>query len=160
MHSGASLLPWRKSRKSRLLANFIFPAALALLLCAPAHAQRRDFPASYRVTGVSQREDSVQLTLSLTVHNFSGKDISDCAIVLSATDPRSAPIGAFDLIQHLPAYRDTTVSHRFTLSAAEYAHWLQGTNTNLHILLPDGHGGTVVESIDPRRDVQLPEASE
>jgi hypothetical protein len=133
----------------RLLRNLclVIPA----IACSVAvSAQRRDFPATYSIDKVSEQETQVQLTLTLTIHNFSGSDIQNCGIVLNATTPHTEPIGTFNLVKLLPAYKDTTVSHSFTLDKSEYERWKAGANPSLEILLPDGDGGTRIEAIDAR----------
>lgn len=134
---------------SRILRtlSLIIPA---IALSASVSAQRQDFPATYQLAGVSEQDNQVQLTLTLTIHNFSGEDVRDCGIVLNATIPHSAPIGTFSLVKLLPAYKDTTVSHSFTLDKSEYERWKAGVNPSLEILLSDGFGGTRIASIDAR----------
>jgi hypothetical protein len=126
--------------------------ALAMAIAPLALAQRRDFPATYRITNVSTQDNQVQLTLSLTVRNFSGADIQDGVIVLYASDPHSDPIGEVGRIKLLSSYADSTVSRSFTVSEAEYTRWQQGLNPRLYLLVPDDKAGTRLESIDPRRE--------
>jgi hypothetical protein len=129
---------------------------LALILCAnlAAVAQRINFPATYLITHVSTLDQQVQLTLTLTIHNFSGKDIQDCGIVLYGSSNGAEPIGTFDLVKLFPTYKDITVSHQFSLSQAEYSSWQHGVHPSLDILLSDGHGGTRIEAIDARLDTR------
>jgi hypothetical protein len=122
----------------------------AIALSASVSAQRQDFPATYKIADVSEQDNQVKLTLTLTIHNFSGEDVRDCGIVLNASTPHSAPIGTFSLVKLLSAYKDTTVSHSFTLDKSEYERWKAGVNPSLEILLSDGFGGTRIASIDAR----------
>ncbi len=131
---------------------WVLSLMLTCLIPAAISAQRSDFPATYRITDVSEEENQVELTLSLTVHNYSGGEIRNCGIVLKQSDPLSTPIGTFDLIEVFPSYQDITVSHAFTVPRSEYARWERGAEPRLDILLPDGSEGATVESIDARRE--------
>ena len=159
MFLSISPLQRRIPRPSRLSAACGFLFVFALLLSTFASAQRRDFPATYRITQISEQDNSVELTLSLTVHNYSGAAIEDCGIVLKSSDPFGTLIGTFDLVKFFPSFKDISVSNRFTVPRAEYERWMQGARPNLDILLPDGEGGTVVDSIDPRPEPVRPEAT-
>jgi len=79
--------------------------------------------------------------------------------VLKSSDPFGTLIGTFDLVKFFPSFKDISVSNRFTVPRAEYERWMQGARPNLDILLPDGEGGTVVDSIDPRPEPVRPEAT-
>jgi len=147
----------RETVRRSLLLVFAF----VLVFFAPglARAQRRDFAGSYRISDVSQDGGKVSLTLSLTLHNFSGGEIQNGGVVLLGESTRPpSPVAAFPLIKDFPSYRDVTVSHGFTISAAEYARWAKGENPLLDFLKPDGKGGTVMVPIDLRRVVAGPGA--
>jgi hypothetical protein len=139
--------------KALRLVYLVLLFLLAISVNPSANAQRRDFPATYRVSGVSQLDNKVQLTLTLTLHNFSGADIQNCAIVLNSIAPQSEPIGTFPLLKLLPAYKDTSVEQTFTLTESEYAQWKLGADPNLKILLPDSDDGTRIETIDAHREI-------
>jgi hypothetical protein len=137
----------------RLLALSLL-LACALAIGLPASAQRIDFPATYQITHVSQIGNEVQLTLSLTIHNYSGKDLQNSGIVLYGSPQGSDLIGTFDLVKIFPSYQEITVSHQFTLPKAEYAQWQHGAKPSLQILFPDGTGGTRTDTIDARLDTR------
>jgi hypothetical protein len=126
--------------------------SLAIALGPLAVAQSRHFPAAYQITDISEEGGQVQLTISLTVHNFSGADIKDAEIILYSSDPHADPIGDFDPIRMLPSYQDAAVQGRFTVPRAEFDQWQQGMKPRLRILIPDGNEDTRVESLDLRRD--------
>jgi len=128
---------------------------IAVSTSSSAHAQRQDFPATYRISGVSEQDNKVQLTLTLTLHNFSGVDVQNCGVVLNSIAPQSEPIGTFPLVKLLPSYKDTSLEQTFTLTASEYALWKMGADPNLKILLPDTSGGTRIETIDARREIPV-----
>lgn len=130
----------------------VFFTVLSLALCpASAQAQRRYFPATYRLSNITEATDTVTLTLSLTIFNFSGGDIHNGGVVLYSSDgPRSKPVDAFNLIKLFPSDKDVTVSAEFTVPKAEYERWSRGENPNLQFLMPDGSGGTRTVPIDAR----------
>ncbi len=123
---------------------------LALSFAVSVHAQRINFPATYKISQVSEADNQVKMTLSLTIHNFSGKDIQDCGIVLSGPELGAESLGSFDLVKSLPSFKDTTVSHKFVVPKSEYLRWKQGAGPHLDILLADGRGGTRIDTIDAR----------
>ncbi len=138
------------------------PAVFGILLTAAivAPAQRRDFPASYSIAHVVENGNSVELTFSLTVHNYSGRDIEDGGIVLDSSGPLPSPIASFDLVKAFARDRDVAVRRRFTVPKAEYARWQQGVEPALEILIPDGRGGTRIDRIDARPEAPLPDPAE
>jgi hypothetical protein len=125
---------------------------LAVAFAPLATAQSRHFPATYQIADVSEEDSQVQLTISLTVHNFSGADIRDARIVLYSSDPHADPIGEFDSIRMLPSYQDAAVRGRFTVPRAEFDQWRQGMKPRLSILIPNGSEDTRIESLDLHRD--------
>lgn len=145
------------ARRAARTALFL---AIIVSVGAFATAQRRDFPATYLITHVAESERGVELTLTVTIHNYSGQDIADCGITLNSSSQFAAPIGDFDLVKEFPSYRDITVRHRFTVPKDEYARWQRGSEPALEMLLPDGYGGTRVEAIDARREIPLADRAE
>ncbi|MGB6688862.1 MAG: hypothetical protein WBE76_13585 [Terracidiphilus sp.] len=145
---------------ARRAARTFLSLAIIVSVGAFAAAQRRNFPATYTITHVQRAESGVELTLTLTVRNYSGRDIEGCGIVLDESGPLAAPIGDFAPIDLLPSYGEVTVRHKFTVSKSEYSRWQQGGNPSLEILLPDGHSGTRIEAIDARRETPLADPAE
>jgi len=148
-------LPARSIRASRT-ARLVLLATIGILASALAGAQRREFSATYSVSHVAEAETGIELTLTLTMHNFSGRNVENCGIVLNTSGPLPEPIGNFDLVKLLPSYRQITVRHRFTVPKAEYARWQQGVAPALEMLLPEGDGGARVEAIHVLRDSPMP----
>ena len=134
---------------------------LALGLPSATHAQRRDFAATYELTHIVDSGDQVALTITLKLFNYSGAEIRNGAIVLRDSTASTAPsrnpedklLGAFPLIPSLPAYKETTLRHRFTIPAAEYALWKQGREPQLIFLKPDAEGNAQNTHIDLRREI-------
>ena len=78
------------SSKPQLAPRWLRTLCLVIPAIAPSasvSAQRQDFPATYKIADVSEQDNQVHLTLTLTIHNFSGEDVRDCGIVLNATTP-------------------------------------------------------------------------
>jgi len=143
------------------------PLLFALILAAPAtHAQRRDFAGSYAISHVVPDGDQVTLTLALTLHNYSGADLHNAGVVLTARNPQPIPaaqpttIAAFPLIKDFPFHTDITLRQTVTIPAAEYARWTNGDNPHLEFLKPDGHQGTIYEPIDLRREIAAAPSAE
>ena len=134
--------------------------ALAVAFAQAAHAQRRDFTGSYAISHVHPQGDQVTLTLTLTVHNYSGVDLHNAGVILAAPGLQPTPIAAFPLIKDFPFHTDITVRQTVTIPATEYARWTTGQNPNLEFLKPDGHQGTIYEPIDLRREITPTPAAE
>jgi hypothetical protein len=138
---------------------YLVLAALTLLLAAPpSQAQRRDFTGSYTISHVRPEADNVTLTLTLTVHNYSGADLRNAGVVLATPNhaipgAQPTPIAAFPLIKDFPFHTDITLRQTITIPATEYARWNTGESPNLEFLKPDGHQGTIYEPIDLRREI-------
>lgn len=158
-----------KHRPGHFAPSLLLPI-LAFVLAAPAtHAQRRDFTGSYAISHVHPDGDQVTLTLTLTVHNYSG-EIHNAGVILAApnypaTDLQPAhsadptPIAAFPLIKDFPFHTDITIRQTVTIPAAEYSRWSNGENPHLEFLKPDGHQGTIYEPIDLRREIKPSKAA-
>lgn len=144
----------------RCAAAAVSCLVVVLSVGSPASAQRRDFPAMYAVAHVVGNQDSVELTLTLELRNYSGRGVADFGIALNSSEPAPAPIGNFDLVKALPSNGEITIRHRFTVSRAEYARWQQGVEPALEILIPDGRGGTRLDRVDARREAPLADPAE
>lgn len=160
---GMQLPRWRVSHPAAFRQHFarmILMLALAATTAAVAAGQRRDFAATYAVTQVAETDNGIELTLTVTAHNYSGRDIENCGIVLNASDPSASPLGNFRLIKIFPDSGEITVHRRFTVPKGEFLRWQAGVHPALQILLPDGHDGTLVEPIDAHRETPIPEPAE
>ena len=143
------------------IARYLILPILTLLLAAPlASAQRHDFTATYKIANVNEMQDKVELTLVLTLHNATGKDVRDSAIVLYSSDPAPITVGAFDLVKLVPANRNITVSQSFTISKSDYEHLLWGMHPHLDFLTPDGNGGTLKQPLDLIRQIPSPKTAQ
>jgi len=160
MFQGVQIPPLRAplvtaSGAARMARSFLL-LSITLSIGGFACGQRRDFAATYAVTHVTEAERGVELTLTLTVHNYSGRDIEDCGIVLNASDHFATPIGNFEPIRLLASDRDLTLQHSFAVPRSEYERWQRGVAPVLELLVPDGEGGTRVMAIQALRAVPLP----
>jgi hypothetical protein len=157
-----------KNRSLRHLLLRLGLLCLALGLPLATHAQRRDFAASYQLTHIVESpntgSDQVAVTITLKLFNYSGAEIRTGAVVLYSSQSHPMPglernpavdniLGAFPLIASLPAYKETTLRHRFTIPAAEYALWKQGREPELVFLKPDAEGNAQNTHIDLRREM-------
>jgi hypothetical protein len=142
------------------IARYLFLPLFTLLLAASASAQRHDFTATYKIANVNEMQDKVDLTLVLTLHNATGKDVRDSAIVLYSSDPAPVSVGAFDLVKLVPANRSVTVSQTFTVSKSDYQHLQWGMHPHLDFLTPDGNGGTLKQPLDLIRQNPSPKTAQ
>ena len=145
--------------------RYVAALFIVVLSCGMLSAQRRDFTGSYAISHVHSDGDDVTLTLTLTVHNYTGADLHNAGVILAVPNhatPESqpTPIAAFPLIKDFPFHTDTTIRQTVTISATEYARWTSGQNPHLEFLKPDGHQGTTYEPIDLRREITPTSAAE
>ena len=131
------------------LAQILCLAALVVSLGHVSSAEYRgNFSGSYKFFGVTHSGNNVQLTIQMTLHNYSGQEVKGSGVVLYNSDPVPSPIGAFNEIQSLPSPGKILISQQFTVSEVEYTRWKQGIQPNLKMLLPDGKGGSYTARID------------
>jgi hypothetical protein len=140
---------------------FLTFLSLAFFMTLSSQAQRRDFAASYQLSNIVESGDQVSVTVTLKLFNYSGGEIRNGAVVLKDSRANvmsgresadSNLLGAFNLIPSLPAYQETTLRHRFSIPASEYALWNQGREPELVFLKPDAEGNAQSVHIDLRRD--------
>jgi hypothetical protein len=143
---------------SRLhLTRTILVLALAASAAMIATGQRRNFEATYAVTDAVETNDGIELTLTIAVHNFSGRDIENCALVLNGSDPQASPLGNLKEIKILADGREVTVRRRLTVPKGEFIRWQAGVHPSMEMLLPDGESGTIAERVTSRRESPIPE---
>jgi len=123
-----------------------------LLAGVPAEAQRREFAATYQVSGIAQSGDEVIFTLALKIVNNSGQSLRNAGIVLyghPAQPMQEGPVlGTFPLIKSFPDRGELQVSETFTVPVNEYLRWNRGNQPRLVFLKPDSAQGTILEPID------------
>ena len=142
------------------LRKALFLLAIPCFLAPGAHAQRADFPAAYTVTDVSLAENGVELTLTLTLRNYSGFDIDDCKVLVSSSGPYATAIGSFGRIKLLRSNREVSVRRRFTIPQDEYERWQMGMQPEFELRVSNGDGGAREERIEARREYPPVEAAE
>ena len=108
-----------------------------------ASAKGPDFPGQYELSNVNDLGDTVQLTFSALVFNYSGKDVLVATLVLASSlppEPESfCSIPAIAIVDRGQVQIQclATIPHR------EYEHWIQGAPPNLHIDTSDANGNSV-----------------
>jgi hypothetical protein len=131
------------------LAQMFCLAALVVLLGQLSSAESRgNFFGAYQFFGVTHSGNNVQLTIQMTLRNYSGQDVKGSGVVLYNSAPVPSPLGAFNEIKSLPSPGKVIITQQFTVPEAEYARWAQGRQPNMKMLLPDGNGGSYTERID------------
>lgn len=108
------------------------------------------FAGAYQLSNVVEDSGQVHLTLKLLLNNTTMTDIKGGIVVLMDSQPSHILIGKVAIIHNLPRLGHVTVSHEFTVSAAEYEAWQHGHEPVLEFLVPDS-GGTTEVRIQARR---------
>lgn len=118
-------------------------------------ADGRDFSGSYRISHVSHQGNTVHLTLSLQLFNFSSGDIQDGAVALYDSEPTRSPLGGFNAIPVFHHGQAVHLSQQFTVPAAEYRRWQKGQKPILFFLSKNADGNVFLRGIDLSREMGL-----
>lgn len=135
---------------SRWLAGIVVCLSLCAALTSLAE-DGRDFAAMYEVSNANVGTDTVALTLTMRLFNYSRVDVADATVVLE--DP-SQPNGSFGSIPGVTVrYReDVRLRADFVISRAEYDAWQQsGGQPKMHIDFTDASGNAVTRAIEMAR---------
>lgn len=98
----------------------------------------RAFAATYQLSDVVEDGLQVHLKMTLTLMNPRDEDVKDGIVALSNSQPNPVLLGSFGVIKMLPHRGQVTVSHTFTIAAAEYSDWQRGHSPKLQFLIPSG----------------------
>lgn len=135
-------------RIMRVLAFVVF--TVCLVQTAPAK-QGRGLSGIYQISSVTETSRGVHLTISLTLRNNSGADISDSGVILLTSEPDPSALGTFSGMKILSNNESVTMSQTFTVPKEEYEGWEKGRNPALKLLVQDSNGALMTEGIDLQR---------
>lgn len=139
--------------KTRPNSRWIVGIFACLLLCPALTSlaeDGRDFAAMYEVSNANVGTDTVALTLTMRLYNYSRVDVTSGTVVLE--DP-SQSNGSFGSITGISVrYReDVRLRADFVISRAEYDAWQQGSQPTLHIEFTDADGNSITRPIEMAR---------
>ena len=87
------------------IARYLCVAGLALASVSIAAAkQGRDFAGTYQLSNISEAGNSVHVTITLKVFNYSGADIRNSGVALFSSDANHEAIGAFAVVKLFPNF--------------------------------------------------------
>jgi hypothetical protein len=134
------------------IMRYLALAVFAVCLLQTASAKRgRDVSGIYQFSSVTESSRGVHLTISLTLRNNSGADISDSGVILLTSEPDPSVLGTFSGMKVLHNYESVTMSQTFTVPKEEYEGWEKGRNPALRLLVEDSNGALITEGIDLQR---------
>jgi hypothetical protein len=133
----------------RVLCAFCIPVAILGIVQTASAETARAFAGSYQLSNVVEGGNSVDVTVTLVLHNPGSSDVRNGTVVVMDTQPHHSVLGSF-AIKSLPHSGEVTVTQTFTISADEYARWKTGHDPVLEILVPNGDG-TSIEGIQAHR---------
>ena len=139
-----------KTRPSpRLLVGIFACCLLCAALAAPAE-DGRDFAAMYATSNANVGTDSVAITLTMRLFNYSRVDVADATVVLE--DP-SQTGGSFGPITGVTVrYREhVRLRADFVIPRAEYDAWQQGGQPRMRIDFVDANGNPLSRNIELSR---------
>jgi hypothetical protein len=130
-------------------ARFITPAVLISCLVPAIAAERgRSFAGTYQLSSVTKSEDSVQVTVTVSLRNFSGADIHGGSVILFDSSANPSVLGKFSSIKLFENSHVLKISHVFSIPNEEYVLWLKGRNPVLRFQLPETTDPAMAEAID------------
>ncbi len=120
---------------------------IALFLATPLIAENgRDFAGFYDVAGVTYDGETVSLTFSAEIFNYSGSDVASATIYL--TDSMGIQDCASALDIRIDYRRSTKISGAITIPKEEYELWLQGIMPSLFVEYQHGNGESVHRPVE------------
>jgi hypothetical protein len=137
---------------SRAFVRFLTPAVLVSCLVPAIAAERgRSFAATYQLSNVTQSDESVRVTVTLSLRNFSGADIHGGNVVLFNSSANPIVLGKFSSIKLFENTQVLKISQVFTIPAEEYTLWQSGRDPVLRFELPETSDPRMAEGIDLQR---------
>jgi hypothetical protein len=130
----------------RVLCALCIPAAILGIVQSASGDATRAFTGSYQLSNIVEAGSSVDVTMTLVLHNPGTSDVKGGIVVLMDTQPHHLFLGSFGTIKSLPHLGQVTVTKSFTIPAEEYERWKTGNDPTFQFLVPSS-AGTNVEGI-------------
>jgi hypothetical protein len=126
-------------RGNRLIRALCLPLALVSITAPLAMGSISDrFPGSYQISNVVEDGSQVHVTFKLVVINPGKDEIKGGIVMLLNSQPDHGLITSLGTIKSLAGSSQQTVTKSVTLSAEEFAKWLDGKDPVLEYLVPNG----------------------
>jgi hypothetical protein len=123
--------------------------AFVLLPFSPVRAtDGRDFAGFYEVTNVTDLGDTVRLTLTVRVYNYSDADVSGATVTLQDPSLVGNDYGSYPGTVSIADRESARLSAEFTISRAEYDRWQEGATPSLRIDYTDSAGNAIRRMIE------------
>jgi hypothetical protein len=123
------------------LALRVLSIPAALLCMAPtsrAADSGRAFAATYQLSNVIENGNKVSVDISITLMNPGSTDVKGGIVAVLSSQANHVLLGSFHAITQLNHGSHATISHTFSIPAAEYASWQQGHAPAFEFLIPSG----------------------
>jgi len=89
---------------------------------APAK-DSRDFAGFYSLTHASAEGDSVRVTVTMQLFNYSGADLDQASVALRPAPPTTGAYGTYSPIEQWRDGTDVKIVMHITVPQAEYVRW-------------------------------------
>lgn len=129
------------------LAVVVLLSTLALVPAGQA-TDGRDFAGFYEVSNVTDLGDTVRLTLTVRIFNYSDADLSGATITLQDSLQAATDYGSYPGSLSLADRESVRLTNEFTLPRTEYDRWQNGATPSLRIQHSDGAGNAVQRMIE------------
>jgi hypothetical protein len=142
----------RVSRRSIFSLLRIMAMVAGLVLLAPINPGRatdgRDFAGFYEVSNVTDLGDTVRVTLTVRVRNYSDADVSGATVTLQDSVDFAKDYGAYPESLSVANRESARLSGEFTLSREEYGRWQDGNAPTMRIDYQDADGNHLRRMIE------------
>ncbi len=137
--------------KTRPGSRWFAGIVVCLLLCAALTSlatDGRDFAGFYDVSNVTDLGDTVRVTLTVRVLNYSDADVSGATVTLQDSFLIDTDYGTFPGTISIPDRDSVRISANFTVSRAEYDSWQSGGTPRLRVDYQNNSGNAVRRTIE------------
>jgi hypothetical protein len=142
----------RSSARSILSLLRILALVAGLVLLAPINPGQatdgRDFAGFYEVSNVADLGDTVRLTLTVRVYNYSDADVNNATVTLQDSAAATSDYGTYPSPVSIADRESIKLSADFTISREEYDRWQEGRAPFLWIAYQGGEGTIVRHNVE------------
>ena len=93
----------------------------------------RNFGGQFSITGMTEVNNRVHVTLTLQMFNYSGQDLQQAAVTIRESHPASGVIDIFNPIAVWRNGKSITIAKQVTITREEYLHWTSHGQPNVSV---------------------------
>jgi hypothetical protein len=124
---------------SRAYACALF-VTLVLTTAAAYGKDGRNFAGHFNITGMTEVNDRVNVTVTLQIFNYSGADLQQAVVTIRESHPASGVINIFNPIAAWGDGKSVTLTGQVTITRDEYLQWTTHGQPNVSVAYRDAGG--------------------